>query len=382
MNDNSNDPFDEIMRRALAEEADRVEPADALPEIRARAHAQRRSTARRPWLLTVGAAAVGTAAAIGAFTVFNGDQNTANDGDAVAGSGTTTTAAGSPSPATVRATPAPSPVASRPPTTQPEATKAPSTQRGKPESFVKNIVVPVYWLGDRAGKTTAGPKATAQTRSTVRLFRTWTRVSGRPAEQAIRIMTSKQPEDPDYYSVWRGAEVSSVTRSEGVVNVDFKALPASTLDADTADLATQQLIYTVQGALHNSTEPIQITQQGRPGGKLFGQVDTSTPLGRAQQSDVQAFVWIDSPADGQVTKGPVVVQGTANAFEATVNYQVTNLKTRTTTKGFTNTKGGQKFMPYLFQLKLTPGLYQIEAYLISEADGTISDADTKTIEVK
>ena len=77
------------MRRALADEADRIEPADALPEIRARAHAQRRPRARRPWLLTVGAAAIGTAAAIGAFTVFNGDQNTANDGD-VAGPGTTT----------------------------------------------------------------------------------------------------------------------------------------------------------------------------------------------------------------------------------------------------------------------------------------------------
>ncbi|MEU4290337.1 Gmad2 immunoglobulin-like domain-containing protein [Kribbella sp. NPDC026596] len=381
MSEHSNEPFDEMMRRALAEEADRIEPADALPEIRARAHAQRRPAARRPWLMTVGAAAIGTAAAIGAFTVFNGDQNTANDGDAVAGPGTTTTASRAPSSASV--SPTPSPVATLPPATAPEATTAP-TERGKPEQVVKGALVPIYWLGDRAGTKSVivGPKPSTQARSTVRLYRTWAKVSGRPAVEAVRIMTSKQPGDPDYYSVWRGAEVNTVTRSEGVVTVDFKELPATDLDADTADVATQQLIYTVQGALHNSSEPVQVTQRGRPGAKLFGQIDTTEPLSRAQAADVQALVSIDSPAEGQTTASPVTIQGTANAFEATVNYQVTNLKTRKSTKSFVNTKEGLKFAPFLIELKLTPGPYQIDAYLISDADGTISDADTKTIFVK
>jgi len=34
MNDHKNEPFDELMRRALSEEANRIEPADALPEIK------------------------------------------------------------------------------------------------------------------------------------------------------------------------------------------------------------------------------------------------------------------------------------------------------------------------------------------------------------
>ena len=385
MSDHPSDPFDDLMRQALAEEADRIEPADALPEIRARAHGQRRPAARRPWLLTVGAAAVGTAAAIGAFTVFNSNQNTANDGDAVAGAGTTTTATGAPSTTTATISPAPSPVptaATVPPSTDPKATTTP-TERGKPEPMVKNAVVPVYWLGNRTGtEVGAGPKPSVKPQSAVKLYRTWAKVSGRPAEQAVRIMTSKQPSDPDYYSVWRGAEVNAVTRSEGVVTVDFKDLPAATLDADDADVAAQQLIYTVQGALHTSTEPVQITQRGQAGVKLFGQIDTSTPLGRAQAADVQALVWIDSPTDGATTGSPVSVAGTANAFEATVNYKVTNLKTRKSTKSFVNTKEGQKFAPFLFELKLTPGLYQIDAYLISQADGTISDSDSKSIVVK
>ncbi len=384
MNDHPNEPFDELMRRALSEEADRIEPADALPEIRARAHAQRRPAVRRPWLLTVGAAAVGTAAAIGAFAVFNGNQNSANDGDEVAGPGTTTTATGVPSaksPATTSAPSALPTAATLAPSTSAAPTVVP-TERGEPEQAVKSALVPVYWLGNRTGtQAGADPTPTVKAKA-VKLYRTWAKVSGRPAEQAVRIMTSKGPSDPDYYTVWRGAEVNAVTRTDGVVTVDFKEFPAASLDPDVADVAAQQLIYTVQGALHTSTEPVQITRQGRAGAKLFGQIDTSTPLGRAQAADVQALVWIDSPADGEITANPVTIQGTANAFEATVNYQVTNLKTRKTSKSVVNTKEGQKFSPFLIELKLTPGPYQIDAYLISDADGTISDSDSKSIIVR
>ena len=380
MNDqNPNDPFDELMRRALRDEADRIEPADALPEIRARAHAQRRPVARRPWLLTAGVAALGTAAAVGAFTVFNGNDTTANDGDAVAGPGMTTSATGVlPSQTPSVASPAPSPVptaATQPPTASTSAavrTVGP-TAGGVPEQPVRSALVPVYWLGQQVGV----PK-----KSAAKLYRTWAKVSGRPAEEAVRIMTTKQPEDPDYYSVWRGAAVNRVTRSDGVVTVDFKQLPKTDLDPDLAKVAAQQLIYTVQGALQDDTTSIQVTQAGRAVQKLFGQVDTSTPLGRAQAADVQALVWITSPSEGAVTGGKVTVQGTASAFEATVNYQLTNLKTRETKKSFTTTTEGQKFSPFAFSVSLTPGPWQIEAYLISDADGSVTNTDSKTILVK
>jgi hypothetical protein len=65
-----------------------------------------------------------------------------------------------------------------------------------------------------------------------------------------------------------------------------------------------------------------------------------------------------------------------------VNYQLTNLKTRETKKSFTNTTEGQKFSPFTFSVSLSPGLWQIEAYLISDADGSITNTDSKTIEVK
>ena len=365
--------FDDLMRRSLREEADRIEPTDALPEIRARAHSERRPASRRPWLLTAGAAAIGTAAAIGAFTVFTGDENSANDGETVAGPGTTTSAA----PATRSDSPGPSPVptaATLPrATTESKPTSAGPTDRGSPEQSVTGVAVPVYWLGNKAG---------ASGRTSARLYRTWAKVSGRPALEAVRIMTSKQSADPDYYSYWRGASVNTVTRSQGVVTVDFKQLPKTTLDSELASMATQQLIYTIQGALQDSGQPVRITEHGRAADKLFGQIDTSTPIGRAQAADVQALVWINSPTEGQVASGTVTVQGTANAYESTVNYSATNLKTRETRQSFVNTKEGQKFSPFAFQLKLTPGPWRIEAFLTSAEDGSITDADSKAIVVK
>ncbi|TDO69310.1 sporulation and spore germination protein [Kribbella sp. VKM Ac-2571] len=377
MNDNNpNDPFDELMRRSLHEEADRIEPSDALPEIRARAHAQR-SAARRPWLLTAGLAAAGTAAAIGAFTMLNGPDNVADDGDAVAGS--TTTATGAPEtrvPSVASVTPEPSQAPTQPPPTSPSAKTAGPTESGVPEPAVKSTVVPVYWLGQQVG---------AQKESAARLYRTWAKVSGRPAEQAVRIMTTKQPSDPDYYSVWRGAALNTVTRSNGIVTVDFKQLPKTNLDADLAKVATQQLVYTVQGALGDAGGTrVQVTEQGRAAGKLFGQVDTSQPMSRAQATEVQAFIWVTAPDDNTVVTTPVKVTGIASVFEAQVNWRIVSVKTRAVVaQGAANTSEAYKFAPFAFSVtKLPPGTYTLEVFEISAGDGTITSTDSKSIVVR
>jgi hypothetical protein len=359
MNDHPNDPFDDVMRRALAEEADRIEPVDALPEIRARVRAQRRPVPRRPWVITAGAATIGTAAAIGAFTVLPDNAKTAGD-DEVAGPPAITTSA-TMAPSSVPATPS-----DRPTTVSAE----PEVATGTPEP-IQSAAVPVYWLGEKVG---------TKNQPSVRLYRTWTKViQGRPALEAVRIMTSKQPGDPDYYSAWRGAEVNSVTRSKDVVTVDFNRLPQTRLDAVAADVAAQQLVYTVQGALNDPSAPVQITQQGRAGGMLFGQVDTSRPLSRAEATKVQALVWIDNLTEGQITRGQITVTGTAAAFEAQVNWRATNLKTHATKASYVMAKEGQKFSPFAIPLKLTPGQWRIEAYLVSAEDGRITDTDSKTV---
>ena len=91
MNDQQPDRFDELMRQALADEAAKIESDDGLHKIQARVRTQRKPISRRPWVLTAGAAAVGTAAVIGAFTMLTDDTNKGNDGAA----GPTTTTASS-----------------------------------------------------------------------------------------------------------------------------------------------------------------------------------------------------------------------------------------------------------------------------------------------
>jgi hypothetical protein len=237
---------------------------------------------------------------------------------------------------------------------------------------VTSKAVPVYWLGTTVGNDTGAG---------MRLYRTFIRIKGRPAEEAVRLMTTQKADDPDYQSPWVGAQVSSVTRSDDGVTVDFKALPRKKLKPDVAGLAVQQLVYTVQGALDDVTLPVQVTEQGRPRSSLFG-VDTRQPLGRAQASDVQALVWILTPTNGAAVAAPVTVTGTAAAFEAQVNWRATNLRTKATVSSYTMTKEGQKFSSFTFTPKLTAGPWLIEAYLISPKDDKITDTDSKIVFVK
>jgi len=375
MNDHPDDRFDELMRRALAEEADRIEPADGLHEIQARVRDQRKPVNRRPWAFAVGAAVVGTAAAVGAFTLL--DNNTRNaDQPEVAGSPSTTASA------TIEPSTQASASPSAPPTSMPSAkpsqtinssTEPPKTV-GVPEPEVKARAVPVYWVGKTIGNDTGAG---------VRLYRTFARISGQPTLEAVRTMTSEKASDPDYYSPWIGSVVSSVTKSDDdLVTVDFKLLPRAKLDPAAANIATQQLVYTVQAVLGDSSRKILVTEQGRATRELFGQTLSGQPLSRAQAMDVQALVWIESPEQKATVRSPVTVRGTAAAYEATVNWQATNLKTKTVVKNYTNTKEGMKFSPFTFTTKLAPGEWQLEVFMLSGEDGHITDTDSKIIFVK
>ncbi|TDU87472.1 immunoglobulin-like protein involved in spore germination [Kribbella voronezhensis] len=368
MND-PDDRFDELMRRALADEADRIEPADRLHEIQSRVRSERKVGTRRPWMIAAGAAVVGTAAAIGAFTMLGDDVRNTGEPE-VAGPPATTSATTSSTtgPATTSPSQAPQPTTPGP-SDQPSVAKDRSTT----EPSVKRKAVSVYWLGKSTGNDSGVG---------VRLYRTFVPVSGRPALEAVRVMASGKSDDPDYYSLWQDATPVSVTQYDGVVTVDFKTYPRQKLETGMAQVAVQQLVYTVQGALGDQTAQVRVTQQGRSGVPLFGLVDTRQPFSRAQAADVQALVWINSPTEGTVIRSPLTVEGIAAAFEAVVNWRATNEKTRQVVQGQTTTKQGQGFSPFSFTTKLAPGAWQLDAYLISPQDGRITDLDSKTVIVR
>lgn len=363
---NPDDQFDELMRRALANEADQVEPTDSLHEIQSRVRSQRKVGTRRPWMIAAGAAVVGTAAAIGAFSMLGDDARTTGEPPA-AGLPAGTTSSTSAGPSTG---PSPTVAPSELPTDQPSAT---SKQRSTPEPSVRAKAISVYWVGKSLGNDTGVG---------MRLYRTFVPISGQPALEGVQMLSTGKTDDPDYSSLWLNSTPSSVTLADGLVTVDFKQLPREKLDAGMANLAVQQLVYTVQGALGDESQQVRVTEQGRSSGALFGQIDTRQPFSRAQAADVQALVWITSPAEGTTVREPLTVDGIAATFEAVVNWRATNTKTSRVIQGQAKTKQGQGFFPFTFSAKLDPGRWQVEAYLISPKDGRITDLDSKTVVVR
>jgi hypothetical protein len=341
MSEHPNDEFDELMRRALHSEADRIEPADGLHEIQARVRSQRAPVNRRGWVVTAGAAVVGTAAAIGAFALLNGEDRPAGESEVAGAPDTTTTATGR------TETSLPPSAAPTPPATTPTkpTPKALPTESGKLEPKGSGAI-PVYWLGKTAGIDTGAG---------VRLYRSFAPFQGRPTYSALQLMVAGKSGDPDY---------------------------SQRLEPDVAQMALQQLVYTVQGA-SGQTVPIEVTLGGKPVTHLFG-VEIKQPLGRAQSLDVQALIWITTPENGAVVRSPLKVSGLAAAHEAQLNWRITSEDTRRVIdEGVATTEEAYKFTPYSFVVaKLPAGRYTLEVFEVSVADGRQTSTDTKSILVR
>jgi Immunoglobulin-like domain of bacterial spore germination/Sporulation and spore germination len=376
MTDHQHDPMDDGMdaavRRALAREAERVPlDPDGLYKIRERVD-RSAPRSRRLWLTAAGAG-VAAAAAVGVFAMLDRDmldQTTDEPGiastpDSGVSTGTTPELAtpGADSPAT--------PVTPR---TSPGPTASAFQRSSDPTAPTRPAwAVPVYWLGRTVGRTDGE----------VRLYRSFVGVNGDPALGAVAMMASGRPADPDYQSPWVGARPLSVVRSGGIITVDFGTLPGEQLGAKESGTAVQQLVYTVQGALQAS-DPVKVTLKGGPAGRLFGQVDSGTPFKRAAPIDVQAWIWITSPAEGATVRSPVAVSGIASTFEATVNWRVRELSTnKVVRESFTTaTAGTGQFGTFSFRVPLPSGKYQLECLEFSPEDGRETNTDTKTITVR
>jgi hypothetical protein len=368
MTDFEKDPMDDLVRRALTREAERVRPdPDALYKIRARIDAAGPKH-RRTWLWTATGAGVAAAAAAGLFALVNGNP-VDQGGPNVANAPSTTVS--TPVDSTASSTAGPAATPTRPGPSAMQRTVEPPPPTLQPGRGVS--AVPVYWLGQSVGKPD----------SEMRLYRSFVQVKGDPALGAVTTMTSGKPDDPDYTSPWTGARPLSVVRRAGLITVDFGALPNEQLDAKESGTAVQQLVYTVQGALQ-TTEPVKVTLKGGPAGSLFGSADTSAPFKRAAPVDVQAWIWITAPAEAATADSPLTVSGVASTYEATVNWRIRDLASgKVVREGNTSASAGTgEFGTYSFQVELPRGKYQVECLEYSANDGHEINTDTKTIVVR
>jgi hypothetical protein len=213
--------------------------------------------------------------------------------------------------------------------------------------------VPVYYLAETADGTY--------------LQREFHRVpDGDPASAAVREMLANPTgTDPDYRNPWPpGAGLRSpVTQKGGVVTVDVSGVGAA--PTGPADLAVQQLVFTVHGALQ-STDPVRILVDGDRVDRLWG-VDTSAPVERGDAYALRSLVQIDTPAHGETVGRDVRVSGEAAVFEATLLWEVLRGDT-VVRSGWTSTAEGQRFAPFTFEVRLDPGEYTVRV-LEDDASG-------------
>ena len=329
---------EERLRALLHESVSDVEPDYALDRIHRRTAASGRG--RRPWLWAAGATVIATAATIAAVTVLAGQPGTTTGRDPGFADGS----------------------------------------RGDG----RQVVVPVYYVGD----TGRGP----------RLFRELRRFTDpetdRPAgstpgvgraELAASQAVHGLPLDPDYRSDWPAGTYAGVDASGKIITVNvinspgFQHRPVG-MSPEEANLAVQQVVYTVQDALERR-DPVRFELDGKSTDRVLG-VPVAGTVTAADPAEVLAQVWITEPTEGALVQSPFQVTGLANAFEANVQWELIR-EGEVAKRGFATAKQCCTMAPYSFTVDAPPGNYTLVVHDTdpSGGEGFPPWQDTKQVTV-
>lgn len=223
----------------------------------------------------------------------------------------------------------------------------------------ESFLVPAYFIGD----TPRGE----------RLYREFDQAEGHDALNAALARIQASAEDPDYRTAWAADAFETAMVADGVIEVEVGAV-----DVDTSALAGQQLVHTLQGAIHELL-PVQLVRDGEPVG---------APLTAEPQDDVLSQVSISDPAEGSSYEGSFVARGRANSYEATVPWEIRDGDT-VVLEGFATADGwADRLYPWETEVDLTgvePGTYEFVAMTSDPsggAEGSGPFVDTRTIVVR
>lgn len=340
------DPTAARLRDALNAEAALVAPSDdGLATIRAGVGAR----TGRPWwrhpATPAAAAAVVLALMAGGIAIaFHGKGG--ND-DVVTGGGRTTSAAPS--------TGAPS--SSAPATSDPAMSTATPTAAPVDQVYV-------YYLHDDG--------------QGLRLYREQHQetTAGNTPNSGLESLLAARPHDHDYSSPWSSAGPADVQVAGGVATVDLSAWPS--FGSAEESIAVQQLVYTVT-ANDPSVKKVRLLVKGKT--PPSGHLDLSRPVPRAPMADVQGWIWLLSPTEGQTVSSPVTITGYGTAFEGTISWDVTRNGAKVA-EGHTQGGSNGEFGDFTDTVTLPPGTYEIRAFEASAETGQPVHVDTKTFTVR
>ena len=271
---------------------------------------------------------------------------------------------------------APTSSAAGEPTDEPTDDPAATVSASVPASDL--VTVPIYFAGDTPNGT--------------RLYREFRQVEAdNPLEEAVALMVAGDALDPDYGTLWPSGSFESVSFSDGAgaivasVSDDAWAQAPGDMTKEQAELAVQQLVYTVQG-IQQERLPV-LVQNGADPAPLFG-IDTEGGLEAAKQLDVLAFMNVTTPEEGATVSGSFTAEGVGSSFEATVPWEVRDESGTAVVEGFTTAEGFiDKLYPWSAEVDvsgLAPGTYTFVAMTDdpSDGEGAGPTEDTKTITVQ
>jgi len=236
--------------------------------------------------------------------------------------------------------------------------------------------VPVYFVGDTPhGKL---------------LFREFRKVEGdNPALDALALMTAGDALDPDYGTLYPGGSFASVEIGADKITVGLPDESWTTapdgMSEDEARLATQQMVYTVQGVAQDRL-PVSIELDGEPA-DLFG---LAGEVSNDPELDVRALVNVTTPEEGATVSGTFTASGASSSFEATTPWQIRKggADGEVVKDGFATSEGWQdKLYPWESEVDvsdLPAGDYTFVAMTDdpSGGEGGGPTVDTKSITIK
>jgi hypothetical protein len=135
----------------------------------------------------------------------------------------------------------------------------------------------------------------------------------------------EQPDATRDHTSWQPGWLGAATRANGHVDVDVSDTPASrpaTLDAPTASVSLQQVVYTLQAAT-GSHDSVQFTRHGKPAASVLG-VPTTRPLRAAPMAQVLSLMNVLEPQaeGGTMGRAPFRVAGTGNTAGGAVTVRL------------------------------------------------------------
>lgn len=246
-----------------------------------------------------------------------------------------------------------------------------------------NLQVPVYWIG--------------RTKTKAALYREFLPIDAGadPIQTAVQLMTSTKPLDPDYSTPWsKPSKIAASLSDKNVITVDLSADAFSkSSDNATAQLAIQELVYTVTGAAANAglvdanqALQVSILVDGHTDYLAFDQVRLDRPISR--DATVQAPIWIIEPQQGaESSSGPIAVSGLAMVQAASLGWSVQRVEPG---GGKVNYQSGKTPLQkstqkgnFSFAINPPPGNYELEVFWTDPAaPGVRSDVDSKAFTVR